>query len=129
MIRIVSFGYGHAAPPAAEATYDLRKLFYNPFHDPELKNLTGLDTAVYGHVLATRGTESLAQVVTFLAVGLHDTARGGDITIAYGCVGGRHRSVAMARRTQVLIQLTGRETAIEHRDVGKPLLPPRLHAR
>ncbi|MFB6670762.1 RapZ C-terminal domain-containing protein [Streptomyces parvus] len=126
-IRIVSFGYGHSAPPVAEATYDLRRLFRNPFHNPELKNLTGLDAPVYEHVLATPGVESLAQVVTFLAIGLHDTARGEDITIAYGCVGGRHRAVGLARRTQELIQLTHRETAVEHRDIGKPLLPPSAH--
>ncbi len=82
---------------------------------------------MYEHVLATSGVESLAGVAAFLAVGLHDTARGGDITIAYGCVGGRHRSVGLARRTQELVQPTGRETVIEHRDIHRPLLPPSAH--
>ncbi|MFE5863160.1 hypothetical protein ACFQ77_21815 [Streptomyces virginiae] len=127
MIRIVSFGYGHAPAPAAEATYDLRELFYNPFADPELKHLTGLDAAVYEHVMATRGAEPLAQLAAYLTVGLHDIARGKDVTVAYGCIGGRHRSVGLARRTWEIVQLTGRKTVVEHRDVDLPLLPPSAH--
>jgi UPF0042 nucleotide-binding protein len=128
MITVVSFGYGHGQPPVAEVTYDLRAILRNPFHDPELKNLTGLDDAVYTHVLETRGAEPLAQVVAWMAVGLGEYT-GTDITLAFGCVGGRHRSVGLARRTHEILLLTNRPVAIEHRDVDKPLLPPGLHSR
>jgi UPF0042 nucleotide-binding protein len=128
MITVVSFGYGHGQPPVAEVTYDLRTILRNPFHDPELKNLTGLDDAVYTHVLETRGAEPLAQVVAWMAVGLGEYS-GADITLAFGCVGGRHRSVGLARRTHEILLLTNRPVAIEHRDVDKPLLPPGLHSR
>ena len=125
MIHVISFGYGHGEPPAAEVTYDLRELLRNPFHDPELKNLTGLDSAVYEHVMDTLGAEPLAQAAAYLAVGLNETT-GADITVAFGCAGGRHRG-GLARRVGEITQLTNRPVTIEHRDVGKPLLPPAAH--
>lgn len=124
-IRLISFGYGHTAKgvPTAEVTYDVSgRKFRNPFHDPALKQLTGLDQAVYDHVRATPGIEVLAQSAAAAAIGLVDET-GGDVVLAFGCIGGRHRSVGLARRTAELLELSGRQVEVEHRDVGEPLLP------
>ena len=128
MIRIVSFGYGHDAAPTADVTYDVStKRFRNPFHDPALKQLTGLDQAVYDHVRQTPGIEPLAQSAAATAIGLEDNTDG-EVVLAFGCVGGRHRSVGLARRTAELLELSGRWVEIEHRDVDKPLLPAGAHS-
>ena len=127
-IRIVSFGYGHGAVVTADLTVDLRALLRNPFHNPEMKHRTGLDWDVYEHVMCTPGAERLAFQVVATARGLaEDTGR--DVTIAWGCTGGRHRSVGLARRSYELLRDVGDEVTIEHRDVDKPLLPAGVHAR
>ena len=128
MIRIISFGYGHNEPPAAELTYDLRALLRNPFHDEALKTLTGLDEAVYRHVMTTPGARRLACSAAVTAQALAEDT-GEDVVMAWGCTGGRHRSVALARVAAELLTATGTRVAIEHRDVRKPLLPPGIHSR
>ncbi|MER7938834.1 MULTISPECIES: RNase adapter RapZ [unclassified Streptomyces] len=129
-IRLISFGYGHKTKgvPTAEVTYDVSgKKFRNPFHDPALKHLTGLDQAVYDHVRETPGIEILAQSAAAAAIGLVDETDG-DVVLAFGCVGGRHRSVGLARLTGELLELCGRQVEIEHRDVDEPLLPAGAHS-
>ncbi len=127
MIRIISFRYGHGAAPTADLTYDLRALLRNPHHDPALCHMTGLDQAVYDHVMATDGAERLAFNAVATARGLaQDT--GADVTVAFGCTGGRHRSVGLARRAHELLSTVGDASTIEHRDVGEGLLPPGIHS-
>lgn len=127
-IRIVSFGYGHGPVPAADLTIDLRATLRNPFHNPELKHSTGLEQDVYEHVRDTPGAEGLAARIAFAARCLaEDTDR--TVTIAWGCTGGRHRAVGMARLSYESLKATGDAVTIEHRDVEKPLLPPGIHAR
>jgi RNase adaptor protein for sRNA GlmZ degradation len=128
MIRIVSFGYGHGAPPAADITYDLRAVLHNPHHDPAMRDLTGLDDVVYDHVMTTPGARQLAVNATRTARRLAaDT--GTDLVIGWACTGGRHRSVALARRMQDLLQGMGIPVTVEHRDVYRQLLPAGVHAR
>ncbi|MCX4707186.1 RNase adapter RapZ [Streptomyces sp. NBC_01373] len=130
-IRLVSFGYGHQTKgvPTADVTYDVSgRRFRNPSHDQALKQLTGLDQAVYDHVRATPGIEVLAQSAAAAAIGLVDET-GGDVVLAFGCIGGRHRSVGLARRTAELLELSGRQVEVEHRDVDEPLLPAGVHSR
>ncbi|MYW04573.1 RNase adapter RapZ [Streptomyces sp. SID3343] len=126
LVRIVSFGYGHDDPPTATITYDLRVLFRNPHRDPAMRYLTGLDDAVYTHVLATPGIERVATNAADTARGLlADT--GGPIVIATGCVGGRHRSVGMARRIAEHLHAAGTDVDIDHRDVHRDVLPTVTH--
>ncbi|MFJ2007927.1 RapZ C-terminal domain-containing protein [Streptomyces chartreusis] len=129
MITLISFGFGHPEPaPTADVTYDVSsRKFRNPFHDPALKDLTGLDQAVYDHVGQTPGIETLAQSAAVAARLVDDT--GEDIVLAMGCIGGRHRSVGLARRTAELLEAASRNFEIKHRDVHKPLLPAGLHQR
>lgn len=128
MIHIVSFGFGHGEPPAAELTVDVRKVLRNPFHDPALKKLTGLDQAVFDHVMATPGAERLMINAAVNARDLADDTRD-SVTVAFGCTGGRHRSVALARGAHDLLTFLGIDVSIEHRDVAKDLLPPGVHSR
>ncbi|WP_119580661.1 RapZ C-terminal domain-containing protein [Streptomyces europaeiscabiei] len=121
-IRIVSFGYGHAPAPTADLVFDLRALLRNPFHNPELKHRTGLDQEVYDHVWDTPGAERLAFNAVATARSLAEDT-GTDVTMAWGCTGGRHRSVGLARLAHELLLGVGDEATIEHRDVDQDLLP------
>ncbi|MFL4497578.1 hypothetical protein ACJ6WD_41030 [Streptomyces sp. VTCC 41912] len=127
-IRIISFGYGHGPTPTADLVVDLRALLRNPFHNPELKHRTGLDQEVYDHVMNTPGAERLAVNAVATARGLAEDT-GADVTIAWGCTGGRHRSVGLARLSYELLLAAGDEATIEHRDVGQDLLPAGVHNR
>ncbi|MER7050641.1 RNase adapter RapZ [Streptomyces jumonjinensis] len=127
-IHIVSFGYGHSPAPTADLVFDLRALLRNPFHNPELKHRTGLDQEVYDHVMTTPGAERLAFNAVATARGLAEDT-GADVTIAWGCTGGRHRSVGLARASYELLREVGDETTIEHRDVDQDLLPAGVHNR
>ncbi|MEV0693035.1 RNase adapter RapZ [Streptomyces sp. NPDC050388] len=127
-VRIVSFGYGHGPTPTADLVFDLRALLRNPFHNPELKHRTGLDQEVYDHVMATPGAERLAFNAVATARALAEDT-GADVTIAWGCTGGRHRSVGLARASYELLRAVGDGVTIEHRDVDQALLPAGVHNR
>ncbi|GCD97118.1 RapZ C-terminal domain-containing protein [Embleya hyalina] len=126
IIRIVSFGYGHNPAPEAEITLDLRRRFRNPHADPTMRQRTGLDEDVYAHVLETPGVRDLAAATALAA---HDLAHSvsGRITIACGCVGGRHRSVAVARHIAEILADGCAAISIAHRDVDRPVLPSGIH--
>jgi UPF0042 nucleotide-binding protein len=127
-IRIVSFGYGHASAPTADLVFDLRALLRNPFRDPELKHRTGLDQEVYDHVMATPGAKRLAAGAVATALALAEDT-GTDVTVAWGCTGGRHRSVGLARASYELLRAAGEKVTLEHRDVDLGLLPSGIHNR
>ncbi len=120
-ITITSFGYGHSAPPPAHLTVDLRFLFRDPHIDPAMRQMTGLDQPVVDNVMAqpgaTRFVSDLAQTVSGLSI-VRDT-----VTLAIGCVGGRHRSVVLAQCVAVWLDRHGyRQATVEHRDIDKPIL-------
>ncbi|KRM95852.1 glmZ(sRNA)-inactivating NTPase [Liquorilactobacillus aquaticus DSM 21051] len=99
-VEVLSFGFKYGLPIDADIVMDVRFL-PNPYYIPELKQETGLDKPVYDYVMKSAKTESFYQ--QFIAL-LNNVIPGykeegkSSVTIAIGCTGGQHRSVALAKR-------------------------------
>jgi RNase adapter protein RapZ len=118
-LNIVSFGYKYGLPVDADMVADCRFL-PNPHWVPELRPLSGLDASVRDYVLAQPGASAfLAAYLAVLEVSLGGFEREGKryVTLAIGCTGGKHRSVAMAE--QLAARLAGRDVTVSHRDLGR----------
>ena len=99
-IEIVSFGFKYGLPLDADLLFDVRFL-PNPFYIPELRHLTGLDKTVYDYVMGHEESEEFYQhLLDLLRPILPGYEKEGKslLTIAIGCTGGQHRSVAFAHR-------------------------------
>jgi RNase adapter protein RapZ len=120
--RIISFGFKYGVPVDADLVFDVR-LLENPFFVPELRHLPGTDPAVQAFVLGNPETkEFLRRTDDLLAFSLPRYEREGKsyLTIAVGCTGGRHRSVALAGALgESLRAETGLPILVLHRDVGR----------
>lgn len=98
-LSVMSFGYRYGLPPQADLVFDVRFL-PNPYFVPELKAFTGKDEKVAAYVLERPETvEFLNKLVDLCSFLLPRYQKEGKayLTIALGCTGGKHRSVAMAR--------------------------------
>jgi RNase adapter protein RapZ len=118
-LNIVSFGYKYGLPVDADLVADCRFL-PNPHWIPELRAMSGLDAPVRDYVLAQQGArEFLSAYLAVLEVSLAGFEREGKryVTLAIGCTGGKHRSVAMAE--QLAARLAGRDVTVSHRDLGR----------
>lgn len=118
---IVTFGFKYGIPIDADLVADLRFL-PNPFWVDQLRPLSGLDEPVRVHVLgqdrAGEFLEKYEEVVALLTDGfLHEDKH--FLTIAFGCTGGRHRSVAMAEAFAERLRANGVKTLVVHRDLGR----------
>ncbi|MFL5319075.1 MAG: RNase adapter RapZ [Myxococcaceae bacterium] len=97
-ISILSFGYRYGVPPQADLVFDVRFL-PNPYFVPELKGLTGKNAKVASYVLDRPDTQTFIEKVVDLCKYLFPRyQREGKayLTVALGCTGGKHRSVAIA---------------------------------
>lgn len=117
--RIVSFGFKYGLPQDADLVFDLRYL-PNPYFVPELQAMSGLSAPVRDYVLGDPAAqELLADLSQLLEKLLPRYAAEGKayLTIAIGCTGGRHRSVAVAEA--LAAQLTHGQVKVVHRDVDR----------
>lgn len=119
-VTVYSFGFKHGAALDADIVMDVRFL-PNPYYEPELKGLTGLDAPVRDFVMYRSETEefqkkwrSLLDCVMpgYVAEGKQQLA------IAIGCTGGQHRSVALAEATGEYLKAKGYRVSIAHRDLS-----------
>ena len=96
----------------------------NPFYIPELRDLTGSDQAVRDFVLGHPATkEFLGHVVPFLRFALprYEAEKKARLSVAFGCTGGRHRSVVIADEVaRAMREFWPGEIEVEHRDVDRP---------
>lgn len=119
-VNIFSFGFKHGLPAEADLMIDVRFL-PNPFYDPEMRNLTGNDEKVARYVLGHPTTkEFMVAWKRLLDVVLPGYVAEGKptLTIAIGCTGGQHRSVAIANASADYLKERGYRVNLSHRDLG-----------
>ncbi|HUW01467.1 MAG TPA: RNase adapter RapZ [Acidimicrobiales bacterium] len=120
-ITVQSFGYKHGLPLDADLVFDLRFL-PNPHWVDELRPLTGRDKPVRDYVFSQPITrEFLVKLEDLLATLLPAYVGEGKsyLTVAVGCTGGRHRSVAVAEELAKLVRGRGYDPSVNHRDVDR----------
>jgi len=118
---ITSFGYKHGLPRDADLILDCRFL-PNPHWIPELRPLTGLDGPVREHVLSHEVTqEFLDQMGDLLGMLMPAYVAEGKsyLSIALGCTGGRHRSVAVAETVAEMLRGREFDPVVTHRDIER----------
>ncbi|MCY7373047.1 MAG: RNase adapter RapZ [Spirochaetaceae bacterium] len=118
---VISFGYKYGLPVDADLVVDCRFL-PNPHWVPELRPMTGKDDPVRDYVMAQEGAGEFLEAYTRLlqVVGAGYQREGKRYaTIAVGCTGGKHRSVAMAEEVARRLRESGVGTTVVHRDLGR----------
>ena len=118
---VLSFGFKYGIPVDADMVADARFL-PNPFWDEELRPLTGQDPRVAADVLGRPGASDFVdtydQLVRIVSDGyLREGKR--YVTVAVGCTGGKHRSVAIAEALGARLRADGLPTTVLHRDLGR----------
>lgn len=120
-VHVFSFGFKHGMPVEADLMIDVRFL-PNPFYDPEMRELTGLDAKVSEFVIDHPKTGEFLKAWYRLldAVMPGYIAEGKpQLSIAVGCTGGQHRSVAIAEVTGRYLERQHYHVSISHRDLAK----------
>jgi UPF0042 nucleotide-binding protein len=121
-VTVLSFGYKYGIPMDADLVMDLRFL-PNPFWIPELKDLTGRDADVRNYVLSQEGAEEFLdryhELLRLIGAGYRREGKR-YLTLAIGCTGGKHRSVAISEElARRLADEDGMAVKVVHRDLGR----------
>ena len=120
-VSVVSFGFKHGIPLDVDTMFDVR-FIPNPYYDEALRPLTGRDEAVRRFVLDQAATQDFLNRVEGLFESLIPAYRNEGksyLTIAVGCTGGQHRSVAIAEALSLRLANRGVEARVAHRDIEK----------
>ncbi len=120
-LRVSSFGYKRGVPVDMDLVLDCRFL-PNPYWQSGLRGLSGLDDAVHDYVLAQPHARSFVdRIVELLAELLPAYSEEGRsfLGIAFGCTGGRHRSVVIAEAVAARLRDLGYSVPVTHRDIDK----------
>jgi UPF0042 nucleotide-binding protein len=121
-VTVLSFGYKYGLPMDADLVMDVRFL-PNPFWIPELREQTGLDADVRNYVLSQEGAEEFLdryhELLKLIGAGYRREGKR-YLTLAVGCTGGKHRSVAISEELSGLLSTEdGMTVKVVHRDLGR----------
>ena len=120
-VTLTSFGFKHGVPPEADLVFDVRFL-PNPYFDTTLRSRTGKDPEVAEFALGGEtGQGFFSHLQPLLDFLIPEYQQGGKVslTIAIGCTGGKHRSVAVTERLAEVIANFKVDLHVSHRDIGK----------
>lgn len=121
MVNVMSFGFKYGIPIESDLVFDVRFL-PNPFYVSELRNMSGLDAPVSEFVFKSAETRTfmskIEDLIKFLLPLYVDEGKL-SLTVAIGCTGGRHRSVAIAKALSDSIAAMGYGTQNINRDINK----------
>ncbi len=120
-VNLISFGYKFGIPFEADLVFDVRFL-KNPNFIESLKPLPGTDPRVIEYVHSAPPARAFLQHLRSfleLLIPLYEKEGRSYLTIAIGCTGGRHRSVAVARLLEDMLKQTGYEPSVRHRDIER----------
>lgn len=120
-VHVFSFGFKHGMPAEADLLIDVRFL-PNPFYEPELRGLDGNDEAVARYVVensAARGFLTAWEKLLDAVMPGYVSEGKTQLSVAVGCTGGQHRSVAIANATAAYLRERGYHTSLAHRDLAK----------
>ncbi len=124
VVNCVSFGFKYGMPSDADLVLDVR-CFPNPYWVEELRPMTGLDEPVrvylYKHTVVNDFLVKLYDMMDFL-LPLYVEEGKSQLTVAIGCTGGKHRSVAFAEALGAHLRTNGVKTVIQHRDIIKKFI-------
>ncbi|HEV8229225.1 MAG TPA: RNase adapter RapZ [Candidatus Limnocylindria bacterium] len=124
-LQVISFGYKYGLPPGADLVFDVR-FMENPFYIPELRPKTGTDPEVRDFVLKHPATRDfLGHLIPFLRFALprYEEEKKARLSMAFGCTGGRHRSVVIADEVAGRVRdFWPGAISIQHRDAERPEL-------
>jgi UPF0042 nucleotide-binding protein len=120
-INVLSFGFKYGIPLDADHVVDVRFLA-NPYWVSELRHLSGLDAPVRDYVLGLPGAQLFIEryvsaLEPILSGYLQEEKR--YVTIAVGCTGGKHRSVAISEQIAARLRGMGQHVTVSARDLGK----------
>ena len=120
-IHLVSFGYKYGIPMDADLLMDVRFL-PNPFYEPQLSPLTGMDAAVrdfvMGHEVSQIFYMKFSEMLIYLLPKYIQEGKS-NLVVAIGCTGGRHRSVALAEILHGALSEQGYSVDVRHRDARR----------
>ena len=120
-VTVMSYGFKYGAQNDIDFLFDVRCL-PNPYYIEELRPLTGLDEKVYSYVFQWEESREMLRLLTELitfALPLYSNEGRSNLTIAFGCTGGQHRSVSFAQAVGKIVEDLGYNVSIIHRDIDK----------